>query len=128
MHDPGPITNALTIDVEDYFQVSAFAPYIKRSEWDSRGMPCGAQCGSYNWPCWTIEASARPSSRWAGSPNGTLQWCAASWMAGMSLPAMGMGMSVQVDLSETDFFNDVHRAKALLGRYRWHVGLGVPCS
>ena len=24
------ITNALTIDVEDYFQVSAFAPYIRR--------------------------------------------------------------------------------------------------
>ena len=29
-------TNALTIDVEDYFQVSALAPYISRSEWDSR--------------------------------------------------------------------------------------------
>lgn len=30
------ITNALTIDVEDYFQVSAFAPYIPRSDWESR--------------------------------------------------------------------------------------------
>ena len=30
------ITNALTIDVEDYFQVSAFAPYIRRDEWDLR--------------------------------------------------------------------------------------------
>ncbi|XVJ68825.1 MAG: DUF3473 domain-containing protein [Rhizobacter sp.] len=30
------ITNALTIDVEDYFQVSAFAPYIARSQWDSQ--------------------------------------------------------------------------------------------
>ncbi|WP_126445806.1 XrtA system polysaccharide deacetylase [Sulfuricystis multivorans] len=29
-------TNALTIDVEDYFQVSAFAPYIDRTEWDQR--------------------------------------------------------------------------------------------
>ena len=28
--------NALTIDVEDYFQVSALAPYIARSEWDAR--------------------------------------------------------------------------------------------
>lgn len=27
--------NALTIDVEDYFQVSAFAPHIKRSDWNS---------------------------------------------------------------------------------------------
>ena len=26
----------MSIDVEDYFQVSAMAPYIARSEWDSR--------------------------------------------------------------------------------------------
>jgi polysaccharide deacetylase family protein (PEP-CTERM system associated) len=30
------ITNAMTIDVEDYFQVSAFAPHIPRSEWNER--------------------------------------------------------------------------------------------
>ncbi|SDY22593.1 XrtA system polysaccharide deacetylase [Nitrosomonas halophila] len=30
--------NALTIDVEDYFQVSAFSPYIPRSEWET--LPC----------------------------------------------------------------------------------------
>ena len=29
------ISNAFTIDVEDYFQVSAFASYISRSSWDS---------------------------------------------------------------------------------------------
>ena len=35
---PGvPMCNALTIDVEDYFQVSALAPYIPRSEWDTVG-------------------------------------------------------------------------------------------
>jgi polysaccharide deacetylase family protein (PEP-CTERM system associated) len=34
---PGTV-NALTIDVEDYFQVSALAPYIDRGRWDS--MPC----------------------------------------------------------------------------------------
>ena len=28
------MANAMTIDVEDYFQVSALAPYIARSEWD----------------------------------------------------------------------------------------------
>ena len=32
------VANALTIDVEDYFQVSAFAPYIQRTAWDST--PC----------------------------------------------------------------------------------------
>lgn len=30
------ITNAFTVDVEDYFQVSAFAPYIARDEWNRR--------------------------------------------------------------------------------------------
>ena len=32
------ICNALTIDVEDYFQVSALAPHIERASWDA--MPC----------------------------------------------------------------------------------------
>ena len=30
------LRNAMTIDVEDYFQVSAFAPYIDRADWDAR--------------------------------------------------------------------------------------------
>jgi polysaccharide deacetylase family protein (PEP-CTERM system associated) len=30
------VSNALTIDVEDYFQVSAFAPQIARNEWNTR--------------------------------------------------------------------------------------------
>lgn len=34
------IVNAMTVDVEDYFQVSAFEPYIHRSSWDE--MPCRA--------------------------------------------------------------------------------------
>jgi polysaccharide deacetylase family protein (PEP-CTERM system associated) len=32
------IANAFTIDVEDYFQVSALAPYIPRDQWDQK--PC----------------------------------------------------------------------------------------
>lgn len=32
------IRNAMTIDVEDYFQVSAFSQYITRTSWDTR--PC----------------------------------------------------------------------------------------
>jgi len=28
-----PIVNAMTVDVEDYYQVSAFDPYIQRSDW-----------------------------------------------------------------------------------------------
>jgi polysaccharide deacetylase family protein (PEP-CTERM system associated) len=34
---PGaPIPNAMTCDVEDYFQVSAFAPHIDRASWPTR--------------------------------------------------------------------------------------------
>ncbi|MGX2039741.1 XrtA system polysaccharide deacetylase [Methylocaldum sp. MU1018] len=32
------IVNAMTVDVEDYFHVSAFEPYIERSKWDE--LPC----------------------------------------------------------------------------------------
>src|SRR5437764_894642 len=32
------IRNALTVDVEDYFQVSAFSSYISRESWDDQ--PC----------------------------------------------------------------------------------------
>jgi polysaccharide deacetylase family protein (PEP-CTERM system associated) len=35
---PTPIRNAMTIDVEDYFHVSAFASHIARETWDR--MPC----------------------------------------------------------------------------------------
>lgn len=35
---PGTPVNAFTVDVEDYFQVSALAPYIPRADWDS--VPC----------------------------------------------------------------------------------------
>src|SRR5437899_1571373 len=40
LHDlpTATIVNALTIDVEDYFQVSAFAAHIDRSAWDQ--LPC----------------------------------------------------------------------------------------
>ncbi|MBI1398191.1 MAG: DUF3473 domain-containing protein [Betaproteobacteria bacterium] len=38
MHQSNRIANALSIDVEDYFQVSALAPYIPRAHWDD--MPC----------------------------------------------------------------------------------------
>lgn len=31
----GQTVNAMSIDVEDYFQVAAFAPYIDRSRWES---------------------------------------------------------------------------------------------
>lgn len=34
MLNSAPIVNAMTIDVEDYFQVSALEPYVRRDEWE----------------------------------------------------------------------------------------------
>ena len=31
---PPHVMNAMTVDVEDYFQVSAFAPHFSRGAWD----------------------------------------------------------------------------------------------
>jgi len=38
MTDTNGVVNALTIDVEDYFQVSAFSRHVSRAEWDH--LPC----------------------------------------------------------------------------------------
>ena len=34
-HFPGVVLNAMTVDVEDYFQVSAFESTVPRSSWSS---------------------------------------------------------------------------------------------
>ena len=34
-HSKAPIVNAMTVDVEDYFQVSAFENTVSRSQWDA---------------------------------------------------------------------------------------------
>jgi len=35
LREHGPV-NAMTVDVEDYFQVSAFEPHVRRDQWDTR--------------------------------------------------------------------------------------------
>ena len=35
LQNRSPIVNAMTVDVEDYFQVSAFEPYIDKQQWDN---------------------------------------------------------------------------------------------
>jgi hypothetical protein len=52
-----PITNALTIDVEDYFQVSAFAPYI-RARVGQRASAASSATSIASWRCWTSGHAA----------------------------------------------------------------------
>ena len=113
MRSTSPITNALTIDVEDYFQVSAFAPYIDRSQWDLR--ECRVERNVDRILSLLDESNTRATFF-------TLGWIAERYPAlvrrivdgGHELASHGYGHERVSDLSEGAFFHDIHRAKALL--------------
>jgi polysaccharide deacetylase family protein (PEP-CTERM system associated) len=105
--------NALTIDVEDYFQVSAFAPFIARSEWPQR------QC--------RVEANvdrilAMLDARGTKATFFTLGWVAERYPQlvrtivdrGHELASHGYDHQRATDLSQRAFFDDVDRARRLL--------------
>ncbi|MBI5256424.1 MAG: DUF3473 domain-containing protein [Burkholderiales bacterium] len=107
------ITNALTIDVEDYFQVSAFAPYIRRSDWDTR--ECRVERNVHR----ILDLMD------AGRAKGTfftLGWIAERYpqlvreivARGHELASHGHGHERASDLSEAAFYEDIRRAKAVL--------------
>ncbi len=107
------ISNALTIDVEDYFQVSAFAPYIRRDEWDSR--ECRVERN-------VDRILQMLSARQVKATFFTLGWVAERYPAlvrrivdgGHELASHGYGHERASDLSQQAFAQDVTRAKKLL--------------
>ena len=108
-----PITNALTIDVEDYFQVSAFAPYIARSEWEQR------ECRVVRNVSRILDLLAAQDTR---ATFFTLGWIAERYpdlirrivREGHELASHGYGHERASDLDEAAFSQDIRRAKALL--------------
>ncbi|PHV12119.1 XrtA system polysaccharide deacetylase [Chitinimonas sp. BJB300] len=107
------ITNALTIDVEDYFQVSAFAPYIPREEWDQR--PCRVERN--------VECILRMlDDAGVKATFFTLGWIAERYpqlvrqivAGGHELASHGYGHQRVSDLSEAAFFADISSAKQIL--------------
>jgi len=107
------VTNALTIDVEDYFQVSAFAPTIDRSTWDAR--ECRVERN-------VDRILAMLAERQVQATFFTLGWVAERYpavvrkivAAGHELASHGYGHERASDLSEAAFFDDISRAKAIL--------------
>ena len=107
------ITNALTIDVEDYFQVSAFAPSIRRDEWDARECRIERNMGRI------LELLGQ---RGIQATFFTLGWIAERYpqlvrdivAGGHELASHGFGHERATDLSEAAFTQDVERAKKLL--------------
>lgn len=107
------ITNALTIDVEDYFQVSAMAPYIRRSEWDTR------ECRVERNVDRILALLDRHGTR---ATFFTLGWVAERYpqlvkrivAQGHELASHGYGHERASDLSRADFLHDIQHAKQLL--------------
>lgn len=112
MHDP-QITNALTIDVEDYFQVSAMAPYIARSRWDD----CECRVEANVDRILGLLAQAQVQATFF-----TLGWIAERYPAmvrrmvgaGHELASHGYGHERASDLTPQAFRADITRAKAML--------------
>lgn len=105
--------NALTVDVEDYFQVSAFKPHVPRDQW-------------VNHECRVERNVERILSLFAGQGATatffTLGWIAERYpelvrrivAAGHELASHGYEHDRASDLSESAFFADVDRAKKIL--------------
>jgi polysaccharide deacetylase family protein (PEP-CTERM system associated) len=107
------ITNALTIDVEDYFQVSALAPYIGRAEWTTR--ECRVERN--------MDTILRLlDDRGAKATFFTLGWIAERYPQivrsivanGHELASHGYAHLRATDQTEEAFHADVHLAKILL--------------
>lgn len=111
---PGqPITNALTIDVEDYFQVSAFARHIARADWASRD--CRVE-GNVDRILGMLDEHATKATFF------TLGWIAERHpqlvrkivAAGHELASHGYGHERASEQTEDAFFADIQLAKLLL--------------
>ena len=108
-----PIVNALTIDVEDYFQVSAFAPYIARSEWSER------ECRVERNVNRILEILDQQGTK---ATFFTLGWIAERYphlvrqivAQGHELASHGYAHERASDQSEEVFFADIHLAKVIL--------------
>jgi polysaccharide deacetylase family protein (PEP-CTERM system associated) len=107
------VVNAMTCDVEDYFQVSAFAPYIARDSWPQR------EC--------RVEANmerilALFERHGVKATFFTLGWIAERYpqvvrrivASGHELASHGYGHLRASDQNRFDFDNDIRSSKALL--------------
>ncbi len=105
--------NAMSIDVEDYFQVSAFAPHIRRDDWEA--MPCRVERNMDLILGLLDEANAKATFF-------TLGWIAERYPqvvrriidGGHELASHGYGHQRASDLTPAEFRQDITRAKHLL--------------
>lgn len=105
--------NAMSIDVEDYFQVSAFASHIRREDWDT--LPCRVERNVDAILGLLDEADAKATFF-------TLGWIAERHPQvvrrivdnGHELASHGYGHQRASDLTPAQFRDDITRAKTIL--------------
>ncbi|BBL35899.1 hypothetical protein Nstercoris_02176 [Nitrosomonas stercoris] len=105
--------NALTIDVEDYFQVSAFAHHIARSSWD--GLPCRVERN-------IDQILALLDKNQIKATFFTLGWIAERYPTmvkrivgnGHELASHGHAHHRVTELSREQFYEDITHSKGLL--------------
>ncbi len=110
---PIALVNALTVDVEDYFQVSAFEPHIDRETWEK--LPCRVERNVDTLLGLLDEHRAHATFF-------TLGWVAQRYPAlvrrivaqGHELASHGFGHRRASDLDHAAFNDDIRRAKGLL--------------
>jgi len=109
----GRIKNAMSVDVEDYFQVSAFAPHVRREDWDA--LPCRVERNVDVILGLLDEADAKATFF-------TLGWIAERYPEvvrrivdhGHELASHGYGHQRASDLTPEQFRDDIIRAKHIL--------------
>lgn len=108
-----PIHNAMTIDVEDYFQVSAFASHIPRDSWPH--LSCRVEA-NIDRILTLLDAQSIKATFF------TLGWIAERYPAmvrriveqGHELASHGYGHERVSDLNADEFSEDICRSKSLL--------------
>ncbi len=105
--------NAMSIDVEDYFQVSAFAPHIPRAQWNT--LPCRVE-RNVDLILGLLDETGSKATFF------TLGWIAERYPqvvrrivdTGHELASHGYGHERASDLTPAAFREDITRAKRLL--------------
>ena len=107
------IENAMTVDVEDYFQVQAFARCVRRDDWDS--LPCRVEAN-------TDRILAQFEKTNVRATFFTLGWVAQRYpalvrrivAAGHELASHGWEHVLVHDQTEAEFAADIGRTRKLL--------------
>ena len=113
MPDPGRIHHHFTVDVEEYFQVAAMEPYVRRDAWD--GIPARVDVGTRLLLSLMAERGARGTFftlGWVAQKNPAL--VRAIVEAGHELASHGWGHERVTTLTPAQFRESVRDSKAIL--------------